>query len=483
MSDMAARLMRPGTHQSNELYVGKMQSKSHNAFQIVPDFEKIAEAGDTELQVLTVAPASLVKKPASVMSISDDEEGGNVNGSEDSDEEEAGTQQPEMDEDDRSETLQPLRRAADGHDRVNREDEDHDDDTASDSAEDVTMDDEDSSGAEDESHKDLFEKIWGKPAASRPSESDFDFDSEDVAKSNAETVTASNHAEKRELGLISGEVFSPTIQDQVVDIAILPKQSDSKQTSPEPLPFTKRRKLATFEVNDEGSREAKTSSTEMSSLSLQPCSSLSKYLRQHHVLHERIKHLISHLPRVMTASFAWPERRYWISVLNLTQQGRGLGQAVTDIGPRHVSSINEKDLVWMQGNRSTTVRTVWHTFQTRTMCDAERLVLFLGGVEAMEVWQEDDFASDGRQRNDAGDVKVTECDLFSDKVVVFVAKLRDVHPKRRNLPTIRGRSDRAGREPGSMAAAGESRSQCYEKVGANLLGELIQEERVVIDLT
>ncbi|KAK5135727.1 hypothetical protein LTR08_004713 [Meristemomyces frigidus] len=83
-----------------------------------------------------------------------------------------------------------------------------------------------------------------------------------------------------------------------------------------------------------------------------------------------------------------PAHRYWIGVLP------------ADRKPHNIRE--EKQVVWMKGNRVTTVQTVWHSYQTSTM--TEGFVLLLGGVEKVGMA-----------------VRCEEMDYFGDRKVLFWA--------------------------------------------------------------
>ncbi|KXT18407.1 hypothetical protein AC579_8141 [Pseudocercospora musae] len=113
---------------------------------------------------------------------------------------------------------------------------------------------------------------------------------------------------------------------------------------------------------------------------------LSKSLRAFHKFHTRVLHLIPRLPN--WSSF--PSRRYWIAVLHLEKKPNS-------------SSLSEKDFLWMKGNRFSTISTIWHSYQTRSMCDPEDFVLVARG-EVMEMG-----------------TKAEEMDGFGEKLVVLRA--------------------------------------------------------------
>nr|POE93412.1 hypothetical protein CFP56_19424 [Quercus suber] len=111
-----------------------------------------------------------------------------------------------------------------------------------------------------------------------------------------------------------------------------------------------------------------------------PVKNLSPAIARHHRLHIRFQQLKPRLPLA--------EHRYWIAVLEHTRR------------PENVRE--EKHLVWMRGNRFTTVRTVGHYLQQVCMT-ADDIVLLHAGIRVKE------------------DVMIQELDLFDDKFVYFRA--------------------------------------------------------------
>lgn len=81
---------------------------------------------------------------------------------------------------------------------------------------------------------------------------------------------------------------------------------------------------------------------------------------------------------------------------------------------RTVLSFSIKDVVWLQGNKYTTLRTIGNAFYTRTLLDPKQGEFFLlGGVEKI---------------TDLG----TNCqamDIMGDKVVVLIVSDKQAGPK------------------------------------------------------
>ncbi|KAK4498106.1 hypothetical protein PRZ48_010762 [Zasmidium cellare] len=112
---------------------------------------------------------------------------------------------------------------------------------------------------------------------------------------------------------------------------------------------------------------------------------LSVSLRMHFRFHDRVYNLV---PRLNAPDFEW-SRRYWIAVLTHTKQAK--------------NATNEKDFVWMKGNRLSTGKTILHKYAETTMVDVEATVLMLG-----------------HERLGERDT-MEECDFFGDRLVVLRA--------------------------------------------------------------
>jgi hypothetical protein len=85
-------------------------------------------------------------------------------------------------------------------------------------------------------------------------------------------------------------------------------------------------------------------------------------LRAYRRFHDRAMYLIPRLPN--WNSIDWT-RRYWVAVALMEKKPDNAKQ--------------EKDFMWMKANRFTTVRTVWHNFQLRALCDPDDFVLVCRG--------------------------------------------------------------------------------------------------------
>ena len=105
----------------------------------------------------------------------------------------------------------------------------------------------------------------------------------------------------------------------------------------------------------------------------------STHLSNLHKFHLKAKY---HIPRLPLAP-----HRYWIGVL------------ILDVSLKAISRENQ--FIWMKGNRVTTVKTVWHTYQNTTA--TEEFVLLLG-TEKVEMTD-----------------KMCELDYFNEKKIMFRA--------------------------------------------------------------
>jgi hypothetical protein len=150
-----------------------------------------------------------------------------------------------------------------------------------------------------------------------------------------------------------------------------------------------------------------------------PLQNMSPAFRKHHRLHSRLVSFIPQIPWVYRAGFEWPARRYWIAVIPAVKvvTQRLMPTPSGDMVPRRAITFTIKDVIWMKGNKYTTLRTIMQAYYSRTL---------LGGGLEMSLAQsqnqkEEFFLLGGTEKVRGLDTSCQAMDLMGDKVVVFVA--------------------------------------------------------------
>lgn len=123
-------------------------------------------------------------------------------------------------------------------------------------------------------------------------------------------------------------------------------------------------------------------------------------LTRYEKLHHTALALVSRLPNYQT--FPWT-RRYWIAVcLHTTPSGKPL------------KKLSEKDFMWMKGHKDSTVSTVWHSYQMRTLCGEDLVLVCRGEICDLEM-------------------RAEELDWFGQRLVVFRAMEGEAAEKQREM--------------------------------------------------
>jgi hypothetical protein len=140
---------------------------------------------------------------------------------------------------------------------------------------------------------------------------------------------------------------------------------------------------------------------------------LSPAFRQHELLQRRVLKLINEIPWTFKAGFEWPARRYWIAVIPASKAAseRMMPSPDGTMVPRKVLSFSIKDVIWLQGNKYTTLRTIGNTFYSRTLLG--------NGLEDQK--QEEFFLLGGVEKITDPATNCQAMDIMGDKVVVLIA--------------------------------------------------------------
>jgi hypothetical protein len=241
-------------------------------------------------------------------------------------------------------------------------------------------------------------------------------DADDAAK-DVPRVTPVDLVNKGEVGL-DNDVDQPevsltaTVIDSMDHSAKLSINAEPRGASPYNRRFVDATNTTTTIVapSDDAPKPASTNSSELP----QPEPALlSLAFRRHRMLQLRVLKLVNEMPWVYKAGFEWPARRYWIAVIPAGKAAseRMMPSPNGTMTLKRVLSFSIKDVVWLQGNKYTTLRTIVNAFYSRTLL----------GLEDQDQKDGEFFLLGGVEKISDLDTNCQAMDVLGDKVVVLVA--------------------------------------------------------------